>query len=334
MPALSTFVTSVTQDKFLPQVVENALNGNVLTMKLLQNPVSWNGGVSIEVPVNLEAYNQLGSYSGADTLSTTQQNTRQRASFTPSQVYCSLAVTGIQLAVNKGDAAVIDLIAAEMEQRALDLKDEMGRQVYTDGTGNSSKDILGLLAAVDDATDVTTYGGINRNTFTNWRATRTAQSGSLSLANLAADFDAAQVGSDTPDLIVCPPAVWTIYEALLTPTVSHNVSVSEFRLTPEGAKPVNNLGGNQGFRALAFRGVPVVADEKCTANNIFTLNTNFLKFYTLKGGLPNHSLQKGFEWTGWKEPINQDAVVGQLLFKGQLLCTSPRRQARRTGVSS
>src|SRR3990167_7189831 len=116
MPALSTFVTSLTQDKFLPKVVENALNGNVLTMKLMQAPVSWNGGTSIEVPVNLESYDQLGSYSGADVLSTTQQNTRQRASFTPSQVYASATLTGIQRAVNQGEAAVIDLVAQEMEQ--------------------------------------------------------------------------------------------------------------------------------------------------------------------------------------------------------------------------
>ena len=333
MPALSTFVTSITQDKFLPKVVENALAGNVLTMKLMSNMPTWNGGTSIEVPTILESYNQLGSYSGADVLSTTQQNVRQRASFTPSQVYASATLTGIQRAVNQGEAAVIDLVAQEMEQVSNFLKDEMGRQIYTDGTGNSSKDILGLLAAVDDATDVVTYGGISRNTFTNWRATRTAQSGSLSLANLAADFDAAQVGSDTPDLIVTTPAVWTIYEALLTPTVQHSVSPTEFRLTAEGSKPISNLGGNQGFRALAFRGVPVVADEKCTSGNIFTLNTNFLKLYKLPQP-DRKEIANGFAWTGWKEPTNQDAVTGQLLWYGQLLCTSPRRQARRTGVTS
>ena len=192
---------------------------------------------------------------------------------------------------------------------------------------------MGFWGEEEDAIDGVTYGGISRNTFTNWRATRTAQSGSLSLANLAADFDAAQVGSDTPDLIVTTPAVWTIYEALLTPTVQHSVSPTEFRLTAEGSKPISNLGGNQGFRALAFRGVPVVADEKCTSGNIFTLNTNFLKLYKLPQP-DRKEIANGFAWTGWKEPTNQDAVTGQLLWYGQLLCTSPRRQARRTGVTS
>ncbi|MBM4401408.1 MAG: hypothetical protein FJ045_05600, partial [Crenarchaeota archaeon] len=113
MPALGTFVTSVTQDVFVRKVVDSVLGGNVLAMKMLANPRTWNGGVSIEIPVNLEAYSNLGSYSGFDTFATSQQNTRQRASFTPSQEYVSIIISGIQKAVNRGEAAMVDLIAAE-----------------------------------------------------------------------------------------------------------------------------------------------------------------------------------------------------------------------------
>jgi len=334
MAALSTFVSSVTQDRFIPKVVDSVLNGNVLTMRLMKSARTWRGGVSIEVPVNLTSYTQLGSYSGFDAFSTTQQNTRQKASFTPSQVYASVAISGIQRAANQGEAAVIDLVATEMDQRALDLKDEMGTQVYGDGTGNSSKDILGLQAAVDDSTNIATYGGLSRSTYPNWQATLTAQSGSLSLANLAADFDAAQHGNDSPTLIVTTPAVFSIYEALLTPTVSHQFSMNDFRMTGDGmAKVGGAIAANQGFRALTFRGVPVVADEKCTSGNIYTLNENHLFFYTLPN-VQHKSDKSGFAWTGWKEPVNQDAVVGQLLWYGQLTTDSPRAHARRTGVTS
>lgn len=333
MPALSTFVTSITQDRFIPKVVDNVLNGNVLTMRLMKNARVWRGGVSIEVPVNLSDITAVGSYSGFDTLSTTQENIRQRASFTPSQVYVSIPISGIQKAVNQGDAAVVDLVAQELEWRGKRLKDEMGTELYGDGTGNSSKDILGLVAAVDDATNVVTYGGISRNTYTNWRATLTAQSGSLSLANIAADFDAAQRGDDVPTLMVTTPAVFSIYEALLTPTVSHQFSMNDFRMTDTGISRVGGaLAANQGFRALTFRGIPFVSDEKCTANNIFTLNENHLFIYTLPQ--PEREVKAGFGWTGWKEPANQDAVVGQLLWYGQLLSDAPRTMARRTGVTS
>lgn len=329
-------MTDITQDRILPKVVENFLSGNVLTMKLMRQQRSWRGGDPIRIPVNMSQYTQLGSYSGFDVLSTTQQNTRQRASFDPSQCYVSISISGIQRAVNSGDAAVLDLVATEMEQRMKDFKDEIGRQLYLDGTGNSNKDLLGIAAAVDDATSVTTYGGLSRNTYTNWKATRTAQSGSLTLANLAADVDAAQVSDDMPDLIITTPAVWTIYEALLTPTVVHNAGVREFRLTPEGSRPLDNLGGNQGFRALSFRGIPVVADEKCTSGYIYTLNTNHLAFYTLPQpvGFTVERTIEGFGWTGWLQGVNQDAVTARLQYYGQLICDAPRTQAVRTGVTS
>lgn len=333
MPALSIFVTSVTQDRFIQKMVDSVLNGNVLTMRLMRNSRTWRGGVSIEVPVALSNITAVGSYSGFDTLGTTQENIRQRASFTPSQSYVAIPISGIQRAVNQGDSAVLDLIATEMSWRTDRLKDEMGTQVYSDGTGNSSKDILGILAAVDDTTDVTTYGGISRTTYTNWRGTRTAQSGSLSLANLASDFDAAQRGDDVPTLMVTTPAVFTIYEALLTPTVSHQFSMNDFRMTEDGiAKVGGTLAANQGFRALTFRGIPIVADEKCTSGNIFTLNEKHLYFYTIPQ--PGREVKNGFGWTGWKEPANQDAVVGHLLWYGQLIGDAPRTHARRTGVTS
>lgn len=337
MPALGTIVTSITQDRFIPKCVDQVLRGNVLTTRLMKNQKTWRGGSPLTLPVNISSYTQLGSYSGFDVLSTTQQNTRTTATFNPSQLYVSISIAGIQKAVNQGDAAVLDLVATEMEQRAKDFRDEFGNQLYGDGTGNSSKDILGIQAAVDDSTSITTYGGISRSTYTVWRATRTAQSGSLSLANLAADFDAAQVGSEVPTLIVTTPAVFTIYEALLTPTVSHQFSMNDFRLTGEGiARVGGTIAANQGFRALTFRGIPVVADEKCTSGNIYTLNENYLDFYKLPQpvGFTVEGEKEGFGWTGWLQGANQDAVTGRMQWYGQFITTSPRMHARRTGVTS
>jgi len=149
MPAIGGIVTTLTQTKLLPKVVDIVLNGNVLNMRLLGKSRSWTGGTSIEIPVNVSAYNAKGSYFGFDTFNTTQQNTRVRSTFNPSQLYCTVNLSGIQLALNRGQEAVLDLVATELEQRGKDLSDEMGSQLYGDGTGNSSKDVLGLAAAVD-----------------------------------------------------------------------------------------------------------------------------------------------------------------------------------------
>ena len=339
MPALSTFVTTTTQTRLLPKVVDSVLNGNVLTMRLLRQSVPWRTGTSIDIPVNLSDITAVGSYFGFDALSTTQENIRQRAIFNPSQYYVSIPISGIQTAINQGEMAVINLVATEIDWRARRLRDSMGDGVYSDGTGNAGKDILGIRAAIDDTTLVATYGGLNKTTFARWNATVTAQVGGLSLPNLAADFDAAQRGDDAPTLMVTTPAVFSLYEALLTPTVSHQFSQNDFRLVEDTGgvgSSIVKIGGvvaaGQGFRALTFRGIPFVADEKCTAAEIYTINERHLKFYTINR--PNQSIRNGFSWTGFKEAINQDATVAQLLWAGQLIADSPRTMARRTGVTT
>ena len=105
-------------------------------------------------PVYLSEVTTLGSYFGFDTFITTQETKTQRAAFNPSQLYASVQISGIQRALNSGDAAVIDLIASELDIIAEGLRQELGDELYGDGTGNSSKDLLGLIAAVDDSTNV------------------------------------------------------------------------------------------------------------------------------------------------------------------------------------
>ena len=339
MPAVSAFVTTTTQTRLLSKVVDQVLNGNVLTMRLLRNSVPWRTGTQINISVNLSDITAVGSYFGFDALSVTQENIRQRAVFNPSQYYVSIPISGIQTAINQGSAAIINLVATEINWRAKRLRDEMGNGVYSDGTGNAGKDILGIRAAIDDTTLVAAYGGIARATNPRWNATVTAQVGGLSLANLAADFDAAQRGDDAPTIMVTTPAVFNIYEALLTPTVSHQFSQNDYRLvqnTGAVGSSIVRVGGvvaaGQGFRALTFRGIPFIADEKCTAAEIYTINERHLKFYTISR--PGQSIRNGFSWTGFKEAINQDATVAQLLWAGQLIADAPRTMARRTGVTT
>jgi hypothetical protein len=154
MPALSTLVSDLTRTKLIPTVVDQVLNGNVLTMRLMRNARTWSGGYKIEVPVNISSYTSLGWYFGFDSFNTTQVNTRTKASWDPAQAYCTVNLSGIQLATNRGEEAVIDLVATELEQRGKDLTDMMGDGVYSDGTGTSSKEITGLQAAVDDSTSI------------------------------------------------------------------------------------------------------------------------------------------------------------------------------------
>ena len=123
-------------------------------------------------------------------------------------------------------------------------------------------------------------------------------------------------------------------QGLATPTVNVNYGQS----LPTGSATGIGEGGiklSYGVNALYWRGIPIIADEKCTSGNIFTLNENHLNLYQLDYSSETvDATKEGFAWTGWKKSQNQNAIVGHLLFAGQLVGDSPRTMARRTGVTS
>ena len=331
---LGNFVSSTTRQRFFEKSVDNAYSGNVLFERLRAGARPWSGGRQIVKTINIAKRTQGGSFSGFDTLPTAQEDTRIQLTANPSEYSSApLVFSGIQLAVNKGPEAFLDLMAEEFSASAKDLSDKIGTDLYLDGTGNSNKAIAGLVYHVDDGTNVTSYEGQSRTTYTNLNSTLTAQSGAIGFDDLSTDSDAAQIGNDSPNLIVTTPAVFSIIERIVTPTVNVNYG----QVLPQGSPTggMEGIGLNYGVNRLFWRGIPIVADEKCTSGNIFTLNLNHLFLYTLDyTGEVVESTKEGFAFTGLKKSNNQNAVVGHLLFAGQLFGDSPRTMARRTGVTS
>lgn len=206
--AASNFVTTATRERFFPKSVDNIFEGNLLWNRLRSKARPWTGGHRLVISTIVSNRANASSFSGFDTLPTNQEDVRQRFTIDPSEYAINVTFSGIQLAVNKGPEAFLNLVAEEFADSARVLSETLGTDSYGDGTGNSNKAIAGLNYHIDDATDVVTYQGLSRNTYTNLRATRTAQSGALTFANLATDYDAAQRGSDSPSLFVTTPAVW------------------------------------------------------------------------------------------------------------------------------
>jgi len=332
--ALGNFVQTTTRQRFFNKAVDNIFEGNVLFNMLRAKARPWTGGRQLVIPTTVSDRTQGGSFSGFDTLPTAQEDVRQLFTVNPSEYSSSpIVFSGIQLAVNKGPEAFLDVMAAEFEDVSRALAEDMGTNLYGDGTGHSNKDVAGLNYHIDDGTDVTSYQGLSRTTYSNLNATRNAQSGALGFDDLATDTDAAQRGSDNPDLMITTPAVFSIIERLVTPTV--NVSYNQkFPMgAPTGEKQGISL--NYGVNALYWRGIPIIADEKCTSGNIWTLNTKHLFLYELD--YPTEMVEaskEGFAWTGFKKSPNQNAVIGHLLWAGQLVGDSPRTMARRTTVTS
>lgn len=336
MSTLTNFVTSVTENDFLPVVVDNFYEGNVLYMRLKDKKKTWSSGAQLKIPTQIAGRTQGGSYSGADQFGTAQEDVRQQFTINPSQYYFNLTITGIQAAANRGKRAIVDLLGEEFRSVGMAMKDRIGQDIYGDGTDNNSKALNGLVYHVDDGTNISSYQGLSRTTYPTLQSTLTAQSGGLGLDDLAADFDAAQVGSDQPTLGLTTPAVFSIYEALLTANSRYNIvqNTQRFSLTAAGIENAG-INANAGFTGLMFRGMPIVSDDKCPTGNLFMLNEKYLDLYEMDVDSNFASAShEGFAFTGWKKPSNQDVIVGQLLNYVQLVGTQPRKHSRRTGITS
>jgi len=344
------FVTTVTQDHYIPKVVDTVLSGNVITMRLLNNAESWSGE-KIIVPIKVTSSSANGSFNPYDVFDTTRNDTRVKMEFGPRAAYQSVTISGLEEAVNKGKEKVLDLVRTEMESAEQDFADILGDQMYSDGTGNGGADIDGLIAAVDDSSNVDSYGGLSRTTYTTIQSYYVDLAGALTLTALATLIDATTYGTDRPTLIVTTIDVWSDYEALLQPTIRMNLDAVGLPMvtksTPKGgADRGGNLKGDVGFAALMFRGIPIVADQKCPSGNMWALNEKYLKWYALEHAdnvmvKPTSENIEGVytdqdipvvSWTGWKKPVNQDAKTGQFIIYGNLINRNPNRSGRIIGI--
>ena len=342
------FVTTLTQDEIVPRVIDTVLESNVLPLRLLGNPKSWRGE-QLKVPVKIEKSTSGGSFDGYDVFSTVKVNTRKNMFFRPKAYYQSVVLSNLERAVNQS-AKVLDLLQTEMASNEEDMIDSIGDLMYGDGTGNFGKDFTGLAAAVDDGSNIAVYGGLDRGTYPTLAANLTAVGGNLTLSVMAAMFDDCTVGADRPSLIVTTPEVWSFYETLLQPTVVANYNAEGFaQVTRQGT--LQNRGalkGEIGFDALYFRGTPVVRDEKCTSGYMYFLNEKYLSWYSLphpthqkapavgsniKGAYEEQPIPPVISWSGLKEPVNQDAEIGQFIMYGELINENPNRSGVLTGVT-
>ena len=250
---MSNRITTTTQDKMLPKVLDTILNGNVLWTRLMGGVKKWSGETmkkSIKVSKNTTG----GFFDGYDLLDTTATDNRIQLSFTPKFNYKTVSVPVTELSINTvSETKVIDLMSAEMETAAQDMGDDLGDALYSGlGTTNTFN---GIANIIDDGTDAATYGGQTRATYTTLNSTVTASGGTLSLAKMATLHSAITSGSQKPSIGVCSETIFNLYEQLLQPQERINKKVGMYK---------GGLKGGTGFTGLSYKGFDITADEKAT----------------------------------------------------------------------
>jgi hypothetical protein len=333
-------VLTTTQDKLLAGTVDTVLRANTLTTRVLSGTKKW-AGEQMKRSIKVSKNTTGGSFAGFDNLSTSATDNRQRLAFDPKFYAINVSLPLDELSINAvSETKINDLMATEMQGAANDAADDLGTMFYGQGTGNGSKDYLGLGAIVDDGGDVATYGGLTRATFTTLNATDTASGGTLSLLKMRTLYNAITDGSQAPTLILGDNDVFSYYEQLLQPQerIAKDISIMK-----------HGLEGGTGFKmtGLYFAGTPFLADRKAISGNMYMLNEDYLDFYALPVAMNEQIKYKtvivgndygqpeglGFGFSGWVKSASQAAITGKIYHGGNLLSFNPRRHGRLTGIT-
>ncbi len=289
------------------------------------------------------------SFAGFDTFSTAASDTRVNLLFVPKFYETNVVLPLDEISANQTDERVLDMAKLEIASRAQDMADSIGTLFMGDGTGNGGKDFLGLNAIVDDGSTVGTYGSLNRTAYPTIKATVTASGGVLTLGKMSTLYNTITSGTQKPNLGVCTPAVFALYEALLQPQERVVKDVSMMKNENKGLNSGTGLIGGTGFTGLFFKGFPILADEKCNTGNLYFLNDEFLDFYALplatteavkyktqdiEGNDYSEVEGLGFSWSNWIKPTNSASIIGHVYLGGELISQNPLRQGVLTGCTT
>ena len=305
------------------ELADNVTNNNALLRRLKDrgNVKTFSGGNVIlqEIMYNDSTTNNTNSYSGYEVLNVSQNSPISSAQFSITQYAAAVSISGLEMIQNSGKEAIIDLLDGRMMVAEAQLANRIGADIYTDGTGNSGKNITGLGAAVPDAPSTGTYGGINRANYTFWRSQKysgvTDGGSAVSASNIQSYMDSLAVqlirGTDKPDLIVADSNYYRLYLQ----------SMQSIQRVTDGGNSTQGAG----FASLKYYGAGMASDvvldggigSAATANHMWFLNTKYLMFRP-------HVDRNFVPIGGERQAVNQDAIVKLIGWSGNLTSSGPQ----------
>jgi len=300
-------VNTLVQERYLPGFADNIYNSSALLTALRNDQsVVIEGGERITAGLLYAKNSARGTFSGFDTVDVTPQDTRNRARYEWANYYVSVSLSQDDEDKVNGPDAVGTLLENSLKEAELSMKDQMATDLYT---GIDADGIVGLDTAVNTTN---TYGAINGSNYSWWRSNvdtgshtkanmKVASSTSYFWTLMGKAFAACTHGGGMPNLVVVPHAIFNEAEAT-------NIGMQRFEMSNRGKALASN-----GFPVIEYRGVPIVADEFCPDYHCYVLNTKYLSLY-----VHSRATSSNFRFSGFKNPTNQLARVGQITWKGQL----------------
>ena len=345
-----------TLEHLVAKTVDTVLNYSPSTLFFLGNQKTWRG-TQMRFPVKWAKNSEGMSFDGLEKFSTTKADNFIYGYFSPTGREIPSVISQIEQDVNASNPTV-NLEARQLASDAQDMASDISSLFWTLQSG---KNFLSILDGVDDGTlGATTWGSLSRTTYSGLQGNYTNVAGNITLDTLRSAYNEAVHGPNAPNIIFTTKAVWAYYEKLLTPTVSTQISSTALAGYPmfTGASraglpnivaPGTNLKGTQGFSAIYYSGIPVLADESVPTGYMAMLNTKDWGFYGLKSTAPGYKgvqftsdsidgvynvpVTTGFSFSDYTMPVDQYGKVGHIILMGNLICSNPRNNSILIGIT-
>lgn len=318
--AVATELTAITRRAFVPKMVVQIWNSSATMASLLAGSQPAYGGISsVSVPVQ-GAPLVSGQWAGYDG-GFNQPSDLQGIFLTEQDL--KLFVVPIPFLGMEGvvqlDHAVIPKIEAKMNDATNLTMDTFSTAIFNNTTNTQA--FTGLPGAVDDGTNMVTYGNINRQQNTWWQSkVYTASGNPTRQAMLQYIMATVKSAGEKPTFGVCGPGTWTLL-------AQDFQGLEQFVVTPGTGFDGQGEGPRSAFEALMVGGVPIYQDQYCPEGTVYFINSNYLNLYVHVAG--------SFQFTGFEStlPNWQLGYVGALVVIAEMVNVKPKAMSRVSGFN-
>jgi len=311
---------TATLQNYRPQLADNITRQIPLFIKMKEkNNIKLDGGRSIVVPLEYAFNDTIQSYYGAETLNTAQNDIMTSAEFAWSSYNGAVSWTDDEVAENSGRSKVINLVETKIKNLEKSMINKLATDIFSDGTGNSNKNILGLAAIVAATPTSGTVGGIDRASYSWWQNSTQASLGAWGSATnkygrqtVNKLYITLTRNNDKPDMLILSP---TDYLALK----------NEFELAELLQSNSTSVMRKYGIESFTVNNMDVVFDVACPVGTAYMLNTDYLKLYI------NENMN--FKVIPPIRPTNQAIEIQHLRTKLQFVPSNCKLQGTITGIT-
>lgn len=310
-PNLSELITTTLYDR-RTTLADNVTKNNAILFQLEKKGRrrDFTGGRQMVEPIFYAENSTYTRYSGYDTLNINPSDVISAAVYDIKQAAVAVSISGLEQLQNSGKNAIIDWLAAKMENAESTFQNGLSGDLYSAGTADSSKQIGGLQYGIADSPSTGIVGGIDRASFSFWKNysfdATTDGGAAVTPANITdymlRVYQATSRGNDKIDMWVGDNNYWRAYWESL-----------------QAIQRINKSDGDgsaaAGFATLDFMGAPVIMDGgiggNCPTNHMYGLNSKYMSYRP-------HTDRNMDPIGGDRWSINQDATVKLIGWAGNV----------------